>query len=225
MKLAGILLIPGLLQAQSGHWEGVIKQEGQDALFSIDLSDQPDWNGAFLVPGHDAPPLPLSAIEVHAPTVQFEIRDLPGNPTFKGTIAEQGTSIRGTVSQGGGIAVFEMRRTGDAQVHAMPVSTPLDAALLGDWTGTLPQAHPIALVLHLRTDESGLGSGTLDTADRRARNLVLSGIRKNGASLSFDVRLIGGTFHGERSPDGGRIVGTWTQNGVTAPLTFERQKP
>ncbi len=216
------------LYAQAGHWEGVIKQENRDALITIDLDNHPDWNGAFSVPGQNAPPLPLSAIAVHLPTLQFEIADLPGNPVFKGTLAEQGSSIRGTVSQGGGIALFEMRRTGEPQVPAVPSNTPLDPALLGEWTATLPasssQASPIVLVLHLTLDDAGLATGTLSTADRRARNLVLSSIRQSDSGLSFDVRILGGSFHGVPDPAATRIAGDWTQNNTSAPLVFEKQK-
>ena len=224
MKASAFLLAAACLQAQSGHWEGVIKQEGRDSLFTIDLNNQPDWNGTFLVPGQNAPPLPLSAIAIQGATVQFEIRDLPGNPTFKGKLAEESTSLRGTVTQGTGIAVFEMRRTGDAQIHPIPANSALDPSLLGDWTGTLPQANPIQLILHLTVDEAGLGAGTLDTADHRARNLILSAIRQTGSTLTFDVRIISGSYRGERNADGTRITGNWTQNGATAPLTFEKQK-
>ncbi len=215
-------LMLAALSAQRGHWEGVIKHEGRDVLFSIDLTDTPEWNGWFTIPGSDAPALPLGGIEVSAPQVKFAIPEVPGMPAFSGMLAEAGSDIRGTVRQSEGIAVFEMRRTGDARVRAEPLSTPIRRSFVGEWAGTLNAARPVALVVRLREDDAGRAAGTLDSVDSRARNLLLSAIQQEGRTLAFEVRLIGGLFQGEMNADGNRIVGKWTQNERELPLVFER---
>ncbi len=214
-----------LLHAQAGHWEGVIKQERRSAPFTVDLDSNPDWNGTFLIPGQSAPPLPLSGIELALPAIRFEVNEIPGDPTFKGMLGEEGASIKGTVTQGGEVLPFEMRRTGESQLQPIPRNTPLSPSLLGTWTGALQSAEPITLILHLRDEDAGKSSsGTLDTKDRRARNLLLSGIAQRENRLTFDVRLIGGHFEGELDPAETKISGAWTQNGRTLPLVFERER-
>jgi hypothetical protein len=207
------LLVLLALYAQSGHWEGAIRQEGGDALFSIDLDNSPDWRGSFEVPGSKAPPLTLSNVTVENTSISFDIADLPADPEFKGILGENGASIRGTVTEDGRTVAFEMRRVGEPHVKSPPANTPMGAPFLGDWTGAV---EGVKVVLHLRPD----ATGTLDSADGRARNLSLSAIAQTGVSLAFDVRLIGGRFEGKLSEGGTRIEGEWTQNGRTVPLVF-----
>ncbi len=220
---AGIFLATEL-HAQAGHWEGAIRHEGPDLLFTVDLDNNPDWHGSFYVPGQNAPPLALSGIEINPPAVRFDLPDLPGDPMYKGILGENGSSIKGTLTQGDLIVAFEMRRTGESQVQPIPKNTGIGKAFLGDWTGTLGAGQGLRLVLHLRVDDAGAGSGTLDSADRRARNLLLSAIDQTGDSLAFDVRVIGGSYRGKLNEAGSMITGTWTQNGNPLPLEFSRQK-
>jgi len=210
------LLVLLALCAQTGHWEGVIRQEGRDALFSIDLDNSPDWRGSFEVPGSSAPPLALSDVHVDDASVSFDIPELPGHPEFKGLAGENGASIRGTVTQDGRTVSFEMRREGQAHVKSPPASTPIGPRFIGDWMGAV---EDVKVLLHLRPDSSG----TLDSADGRAKNLQLSAIAQNGADVAFDVRLIGGHFEGKLSEDGSKIEGVWTQNGSAVALVLGRK--
>ncbi len=214
----------GLLQGQAGHWEGVIKREGREALFSVDLLDKPEWNGFFSIPGQNAPPLGLGGVEVKGPQIRFEVREFPGDPVFQGILAEGGSSIKGTVIRAGAIDVFEMRRTGHADAPAASLPVAIDARLLGEWEGNLESSQPLTLRLHLSADESGKALGSLSTADLQARNLVVSEIVLEKSNLSFAVRLIGGRFQGELNEDRSKISGTWTQGGSTRPLTLVKQK-
>ncbi len=187
----------------------------------MDLDDAPDWHGSFEIPGRDAPPLMLSDVVVTGASVVFGIPEFPGAPVFRGMLGENGDSIRGTVTQNGRTAAFDLRRLGAAQVKAVPENSAVGAEFVGDWSGTVKLVQEIKLILHLRAEGVGPGSGSLDSVDGRARNLRLSAIAQSGAGLGFDVRLIGGHYEGKLM-DGGRIEGVWTQNGRTVPLVFAR---
>jgi hypothetical protein len=217
-----IALFPAwVLIAQEGRWEGVIKQEGQNTLFSVDLDRAPEWRGSFTIPGREsAPPLELVDIQVDGRSVRFRIHDLPGDPSFSGVMGEKGDSIKGTLTQSARTVAFEMRRIGPAHVQPIPANTRLDPRFVGDWTGALKDG--LKIVVHLHGDESGLAAGTLDTADGRAKNLFLSAINQSRLSLAFDVRLIGGSYRGTISVDGAKISGEWSQGGTSSPLILER---
>jgi len=213
-----------LWAAQAGHWEGAIKLPDRDFLFSVDLDSTPEWHGTFSIPGQDAPPLLLSGIEIAPPSIHFEIREAPGDPLFKGLMEERNSVIRGTLTQQGRTVAFTMRRTGDPQIAEVARSTPLASEFLGNWEGTVRIEQPIRLILHLRNGDEGLGEGTLDTVQEGAKNLVLSTVRQSGSTLDFEVRLIGGRFHGDISGDGAKLSGDWKQGNRVVPLIFEKQK-
>jgi predicted esterase len=94
------------------------------------------------------------------------------------------------------------------------------ASIEGDYLGQLGQLH---LMLHIRHDESGILTGTLDSLDQRANGIRCGNLISSGIHLSFEVPSAHGTFKGEFSPDGNTLTGTWTQ-GLSSSLTFTRQE-
>ena len=95
----------------AGHWQGEIDTPGQPLRVKVDLRRDGDaWRGTIDIPAQGATALPLDAVEVEQEAVGFSIRDVPGNPTFRGR--HEGGGIRGEFSQGG--ATFGFRLTREA---------------------------------------------------------------------------------------------------------------
>ena len=97
----------------AGHWEGHIEIPGQPLAVKVDLAiDESDWHGTIDIPAQGAKGLPLSEIHIaeegKGMRVTFSIRDVPGNPTFDGTL--QDGVINGTFSQGGVTFGFRLSR-------------------------------------------------------------------------------------------------------------------
>ena len=84
-------------------------------------------------------------------------------------------------------------------VAAVTISTPAaaqDAA--GDWVGVLevtPEAR-LPLVIHLKHDDAGALSGTLDSPAQGVRGLPLAEIAASEGRLSFTVTAIAGHYQG-----------------------------
>ena len=81
----------------TGHWKGALKVGGTTLDLDIDLTkNDSGWTGDFSIPAQGAKDLPLRGIRVEGDQVAFELGDVPGNPSFKGKLAADGSLIKGT---------------------------------------------------------------------------------------------------------------------------------
>lgn len=94
-------------------------------------------------------------------------------------------------------------------------------AMVGDWAGSI--AGTLPLVLHVRADASGALTATFDSPTQGANALEVANVKLNGATFSFDVPLVRGSYTGTRGADGKSIAGTWTQ-GQAMPLQWKQTK-
>jgi len=111
------LLLPISLQAQevpslAGHWEGFIDIPGMKLEVLIDFIQKDDgsWEGKISIPAQKAKDVPLSPIIVVDKDVAFEIQGIPGKPTFKGAISDDGMSLTGEFTQGDQTFPFSLSR-------------------------------------------------------------------------------------------------------------------
>ena len=129
-SLALILLLflwaPATLYCQetpslSGHWEGTIDIPGMKMEVDIDFSQEADgsWKGDISIPVQKAKDLPLANISSEGNQVTFSISGVPGDPTFKGTLSEDGNTISGDFTQGGQTFPFTLTREADPAAKAI----------------------------------------------------------------------------------------------------------
>ncbi len=108
-----LLLIPALVQvastAPTGHWAGTLQVPGMVMDFQVQLVEGKPWRGTLTLREQHMVDHPLVDITVEEKRVSFRLKDIPGNPTFRGTLEADGT-IQGTFSQGGGSFPFQMKR-------------------------------------------------------------------------------------------------------------------
>jgi CubicO group peptidase (beta-lactamase class C family) len=119
------MLIPISLQSDevpslAGHWEGRIDVPGTKLEILIDFVQKQDgsWEGNISIPAQNAKNLPLSNISVVGKETSFAIEGVPGDPTFKGTISDDGTEIAGDFTQGGQSFVFSLSREVSPKIKA-----------------------------------------------------------------------------------------------------------
>ncbi len=92
-----------------GHWEGSIETPGTALTVQIDLRYAKGyWSGTADIPQQGAKGLPLAGIRPAGDEIEFGLADIPGNPAFKGKLAEG--EIRGQFTQGGQSFAFSLRR-------------------------------------------------------------------------------------------------------------------
>jgi CubicO group peptidase (beta-lactamase class C family) len=95
-----------------GHWEGAIEIPGKPIAFSVDFTAKGGGglNATISIPTQGARDVPLADVAESDAAIQFKINGVPGEPTFKGTLAADGAKITGTFTQGGGSFPFTLVR-------------------------------------------------------------------------------------------------------------------
>ncbi len=117
--LAVPMLAPGALAAQeeaaptpAGHWEGAIVVPGGELGIDVDLAVADGaWRGDISIPVQATHDFALSEVSVNGMEVSFLMAGVPGDPTFRGTMSDDGSTITGTFSQGGQNLDFKLTRS------------------------------------------------------------------------------------------------------------------
>ena len=95
----------------------------------------------------------------------------------------------------------------------------------GDWAGVLKAGGAdLHLVLHITKADDGVLKATLDSTDQGATGIPVSSVELTGATLTFKINAIGGSYEGLLNDAGTAIDGRWSQ-GASLPLTLTRLAP
>ena len=99
-------------QTAAGAWTGGISTPGVELSVIVNLQQKEDhsWTGTIDIPMQGAKGLALTDITVEGPSISFSINGVPGNPTVKGTLADDGRTIAGDFSQGPAKFPFKLTR-------------------------------------------------------------------------------------------------------------------
>jgi pimeloyl-ACP methyl ester carboxylesterase len=90
------------------------------------------------------------------------------------------------------------------------------------WEGTL-KVRPgleLRLVVNVTTDARGGTVATLDSPDERLEGLKLDPFALDRSALAFELKLTKAKYEGKLNKEGTEAVGTWSQRGLSLPLTF-----
>lgn len=226
---AGILSAPLSARAQtpgvSGHWVGTLTTPAQPLEVEVDLKPgtPPAWIGTISIAAQNLKGFPLSSITVEGKTVSFAMANIPGQPGFRGTLSDDGTTLSGDFTQGGGTIPLTMTRKGDA-VFAAPVkSTAIAKELEGTWDGALSVGGQVLrLTLKLANGADG-ATGSLVSVDQGGTEISIASIVQAGSHLTLELPTIAGTYSGDLKD--GKLVGTWSQGPNKVPLEFSRPVP
>jgi len=106
--------------AVDGHWEGEIDTPGAPLGIDVDLetSEAAELTGDISIPAQGARDLALTDLSLEGAEVTFVIHGIPGTPTFKGVVSEDGSEIAGTFSQMGAEYPFRLVRGDDLAAKA-----------------------------------------------------------------------------------------------------------
>lgn len=105
-----------------GHWQGAIQTPAGDLQVAVDLARQAGegWTGRVDIPAQGVSNRDLAAIEVGADSVRFGLPEVPGSPTFHGSVTASGDSLVGTFVQGTRSMPFRLARSGPAELATGP---------------------------------------------------------------------------------------------------------
>ena len=111
---------------------------------------------------------------------------------------------------------------------AMAISAPaLAQEATGDWVGTLQvnESVRLPLVVHIRHDDEGALTGTMDSPTQGAMGLPLAEIAGSAGQLAFKLPALGGSYQGKWDAEAKAWKGEWSQAGQTWPLALAAPPP
>lgn len=235
LALALLTALPAAAQeaaSPGGHWQGAIVLPNGKLEVAVDLmrGAEGGWTGYLDITAQGLNDLALVDIAVEGTAVAFGIAGLPGDPAFKGTLSEDGKTLTGDYSQGGGSFPFELART-SAEPEPPAAKPPTEAwtgpgvpgeGVVGSWRGVIEiGSTQLRLALDIAKNPEGDLTGELDSVDQGAK-LPVDRVILFARSFKFEMARLLASYEGLLAEDGSEIVGQWTQAGSSLPLTFKR---
>jgi hypothetical protein len=224
--LAALALTSSPVHAAQGagaaaHWKGNIALPNELQI-EVDLVKQDaGWAGALTVPAQGLSGVPLTNVAVDGKAVSFVVSQIPGSPTFKGTLSDDGTSLAGDFVHGPTSAAFTLARSGEGRIPPPQKNTAITKEIEGTWAGVLDTGGAtLRLTLKLASAADGTSSGTLVSVDQGNAEIPIYAITQSGTHLDLIVLAVGGKYSGDLKD--GHLVGTWSQGPGQLPLEFAR---
>jgi len=223
--LALLLAVPAVHARQAappgtGQWIGTLPA-GPGLEMEINLASKgAEWYGTISVPQQGTKGLPLGEVTVKSQTVTFAMKGAPGDPRFSGALSDDGKTITGTFTQGGGSLPLSLAWKGEPKFEVPQKSTPVTKDVEGTWEGTL-DVNGTTLRMRLNLANGAAGAmGVLVSLDQNNVEIPISTITQENARLKLILSTISGAFDGELK--GGELTGTWSQGPISRPLVFKR---
>ena len=203
----------------SGHWKGTLEIPGNPMGFEIDLVRDGKTELAGTFSSVDAVRVPLLKVMLEGPRLTFYGRN---DQLFQAEILAGGTSMSGTATVGGYTLPFRMARTGDATFDAPPTFPAVSKELSGVWTGTLAVVgRDLRLVMTITNQTDGTATGRMTSVDEGGLALFVV-VSQRGSTVTAESRGIVSSFTGTLNVAGTELTGTWSQHGLSVPLTLTR---
>lgn len=214
----------------AGRWEGNIEIQGIKLGINVELARKEGaaWTGTITIPAQMLKDASLENVTVKDNALSFELPGVPGNPTFKGKLAEDGKIITGELIQSGKTFPFKLERPNGAKsatagYGATPEKGVPGQSLEGRWQGTLEGSGlAFRLILKVTKAPDGTFTARLDSPDQGVSDLPINTITLKESALRFELKQISASYTGTLNKDGSEIAGEWQQGGAALPLTFKR---
>jgi hypothetical protein len=180
------------------------------------------WVGAISIPAQGSSGIPLDSIAFADAKCTFRIKNVPGEPTFKGGLSADGKTMSGEFTQGPAAFPFKFTRTGDPKIEAEKRSPAVAKEFVGTWEGALSAGgQTLRLVLRMN-NEGGAAKAVLVSLDQGGVEIPVSSVEQKDAKLKLVVKMVGGGYDAEINKEGSELSGTWTQAGNDLPLKLKK---
>lgn len=215
-----------------GTWHGkIVLPEGATAaqeppmfVFRFEMSESGEFAGFVDLPDYGTKDIPIINMGIVDGSIIFEIPNFRSE--FKGKIGDAeivGELKNKVVANAPTESLTLVKGKYKAQVYKLDLPKETMNQLSGKWTGklSLPQ---VTLSLVFRFEKTGKGEflGFLDSPDQGATGIAITDASLSDGKFIFKVASIGGEFNGKLSGD--KLDGTWTQGGISNPLSLAKEK-
>jgi dienelactone hydrolase len=203
-----------------GDWQGTLHVGGGELRLVVHITKAADGTLTGTMDSIDQNvSFPISDISFKDKKLTFEVKSIQG--AYEATLADDGSSIKGTWNQGAPLPL-ELKRTTSPLKSTHKPAPPSD--IDGVWMGSLAAGpSTLRLVFHITNTEDGL-TATMDSPDQGVNGLPVTAVKREGSALTLELKQAGAAFTGTIDKDVSTIDGTWSQGGGSAPLVLKRVK-
>ena len=223
LSLAIVVVMAGVSFAQdiSGDWNGTLKINGAELRLVLHVTKNSDGTLKSTLDSIDqnANGIPVTSTTLKDSQLNLKIEAVNG--TYDGKVKADGSEIDGTWTQGSAFAL-DFHRGG---IASKPAPKPAAATDIdGDWVGDIDTGMvKLRVVVHIVNTDQGL-TATMDSLDQNAYGIAVTSVTRNGNSLKFEIKSIGGNYDGTIADDRSSVTGTWAQMGKSFPLALKKVK-
>jgi alpha-beta hydrolase superfamily lysophospholipase len=205
---------PRVAPPLEGTWEGTLDVDATTHLRAVLhlRSAAAGWTATFDSPDQNGFGIPAKNVVVTANHVHAEVPDVP----FSYDAGLDHDRLAGTLNWKGRPLALDLARRGAAAAAAVPPPAPVPPAAEGIWSGALDiNGIQLRLVFKIRHAATGWVA-TLDSVDQNVRDIPVDTVTAAGDEVKLALARINGSYAGRIV--GGKLTGTWTQNGQSWPL-------
>ena len=133
----------------------------------------------------------------------------------------QSGDVKGGAKPAQAAAAAEAKASPAAPTDSTAESKPASQQV---WEGKLAVGAGLSLriVVHVSRMADGKIRATMDSPDQGAKGLKIDSITLDKAALAFQMNSISGKYEGKLNAEGTEAQGTWSQLGMSLPLTLKK---
>jgi fermentation-respiration switch protein FrsA (DUF1100 family) len=205
----------------TGDWQGTLDTGGPQLRLALHITAAKDGTLSATLDSVDqgVNAIPVTSVTLKDSKLSLVIDAVHG--TYDGTVNKDASEIHGTWSQGQPMELNFKR--GVFAVKPEPkAAAPTD--MDGTWLGTLDAgAIKLRILFKIVNTVDGL-TAKMQSPDQSPNWINATSVTRTGATLTIEIKAIGGVFEGKIAPDLGTVDGTFTQLGNPLPLSLKRVK-
>ena len=216
VALVMFCLLPTSSHAQvAGDWQGSLSADGSTLHLALHITG-PDTALRATLDSIDqnAFGIPVETITFSNHVLTFSAGSIQAS--YTGKLSADAAALAGTFTQGGATLPLSFARLSPSE----PAKA--DKQINGTWIGTFDLPTGKLPVLFHFTSAGGKLSGTMDSPQQDVNGLAFTSIARAGSTLHLALASADATFDGSFTPDLQALIGTWTQNGTSVPLSLTR---
>jgi hypothetical protein len=202
----------------SGEWNGplTIPTGSLTVVFRFEMTKNGEFVGFHDSPDQGAKGIPITEANLSDGKLTLKIAAVNGE--FKGQLS--GDNLVGEWSQMGMKTPLSLKKGKYvAQVYKLALPKETIDQLSGKWNGKL---GPLTLAFRFEKTQKGDFVGFLDSPDQGAKGIPVTEANLADGKLTLKIASVGGEFKGQLSGD--KLVGGWTQGGMSNPLSLAKEK-
>jgi hypothetical protein len=212
-----------------GRWEGRVTIPSKEIPIVLDLARGTGgaWIGSIILPGLGVKGAPLSNIVATGADIRFDLGNLfsteNDGPARLRLHLNARNNMAGEMRQAGNVAKVSLTKIGPAQVDAAPRSTPVEPALVDQWSGEFELfGYPRHVTLTLENHADAGATATFVIVGKQTNDLPVNLVVEEGRLLRVESRSRQVSFEGRLFEESDELKGTINVGSLELPLALRR---